>query len=327
MQEQITYKSCKTAPTESMPLIDVFNKIKNGAVQMRVLEHQKRMAEQGDDSIKLELPVFILPLCHEGTNGSANDVKRQYGYMCFDIDHLTKQEYIDTREAIMEKLKPMLVALFRSPSGDGIKFILKTNYIGTDADVYRWVYNKIKRELVKNCINVPLDKTCDITRPCFLSFDEDMYIATNPTTVDVGKHVEDYQAIPDSIIGETNMSQEGRIEFKRRLSKMMGFVNKWGRHNFMYTMLCNLRKCGGNYENAKLFLESLNDKGLTPRNLQYDVKRKNYLRTTWKEIIKNQKMDPINLFIDLPEPELDALKKSKIQSIFDRAALRGVRQN
>ena len=91
--------------------------------------------------------------------------------MCIDLDHQTEQDLDNIRQTIVRW--PFVLAFFRSPSGDGLKVIVRTdNYsIGDYGNCYRQV-----EQLFTDVFGIKPDKLCeDLSHPCFISYDPDMY--------------------------------------------------------------------------------------------------------------------------------------------------------
>ena len=93
------------------------------------------------------------------------------GFLCLDFDHLPNWD--EVRSNLLSDGFFETQLLFRSPSGDGLKWIIKIDIISTShADYFRAVANYLKQTY-----NVDVDQSGkDVSRACFLPYDPDCYI-------------------------------------------------------------------------------------------------------------------------------------------------------
>lgn len=125
-----------------------------------------------DKEIKLSLPYMVTSHFREKR---AVESFEKSNAMIFDVDHVADLE------SLFEKLKQnerIIYAIFRSPSGDGLKFIVPFSTMINDNEVYSYNYSMLK-EKFENKYGIQLDKTSDCSRACFLSYDEKMFINEN----------------------------------------------------------------------------------------------------------------------------------------------------
>ena len=94
--------------------------------------------------------------------------------LCVDLDHLDDVE--GTFQALLKDRYFSTVLLFRSPSGDGLKWTIPVQYDGhTHQEVFDAVANYLRI-----AYGIRMDQNCkDISRACFLPFDPKAYIAPN----------------------------------------------------------------------------------------------------------------------------------------------------
>ena len=93
------------------------------------------------------------------------------GLLCLDFDHLKNLE--EVRQQLLNDDYFETQLLFVSPSGDGLKWIIKIDISQTThADYFRAVANYLKQTY-----NIDVDQSGkDICRACFLPYDPDCYI-------------------------------------------------------------------------------------------------------------------------------------------------------
>ena len=115
------------------------------------------------------------------------------GFMCFDIDKIESEEQLQNIKAMLvgeERLHTVL--LFRSPSGNGLKWVVEVpdrfwlrqsqqsivNGQQTEIEIincnHRTLYERIRHYLL-DTYGIDTDHTSDIARPCYLCYDDDAY--------------------------------------------------------------------------------------------------------------------------------------------------------
>lgn len=318
MQELITYKNDKSSGATYRTLSDIFNSIKLGTFQSLVNNYRST----GDKNYKLSLPVFTLGLYKEGSTASFEDIISHNGMMSFDVDDLTEKELKETRQKIISALGEKLVAVFISPSGRGLKYIIHTNYTDCNRDIYKHIYAELKKRMLQAGLAPRLDKTCDITRPIFVSWDHTSIYNEKHEIIDVTPLVKTYRPKSTIHVGETNMSDTGKDEFKRKMRLYLNKISKWGRYNFMFNLMCALRSCGGNKADAIKTARYCRVKGLVPRKLQVESKLLDWLDGAWETIMEDTNLNPLNVFVKMDDEELKQYKKEKISSILVDSARR-----
>ena len=123
---------------------------------------------------KLELPVIMW----QGTFTHRADIGLLYlsSLMCVDIDHKTPEELLMLRTCIMRE--PWVLSIFRSPSGDGLKVIVKTDNM--EVAHYKNCYRQLEA-LFEERYGIKPDNKCEaISQGCFASYDPDIYVNPNP---------------------------------------------------------------------------------------------------------------------------------------------------
>lgn len=124
-------------------------------------------------TLKRELPVIMWQgvFSHRADKG----VQSLTTLMCIDIDHKTEQELSALRTALINE--PWVMAVFRSPSGDGLKVIVKTdNY---DPTIYKNCYCQLEDLFLKR-YGIKPDNNCEpLSQGCFASYDPDIYVNYN----------------------------------------------------------------------------------------------------------------------------------------------------
>ena len=136
-----------------------------------------RNAVSKEERDRLKLSLFVVMWQGIFTRKNNNGCVSLSSLVCIDIDHQTKQDLDYIRQTISGW--PFVLAFFRSPSGDGLKVIVRTdNYSIAD---YGNCYRQVE-QLFTDAFGIKPDKLCeDLSHPCFISYDPDMYY--NPYAV------------------------------------------------------------------------------------------------------------------------------------------------
>lgn len=143
----------------------VLERIKSGKSKLRVEEIRNCIDKERRNSLKKNLPAIVFSgVIPPGQR--ADDRLEHNGFMILDFDCVS-----DVQEKKKELCsKPYVYACFISPSGDGVKALIKI----ADKSKHREHFNAIKEEMPD------IDRQCvNESRVCYESYDPDMYINTN----------------------------------------------------------------------------------------------------------------------------------------------------
>lgn len=170
-----------TTPWGISPLAPLFEAIRVGGKEgklRRDVEEIRRYTHIPD--IRRELKRKNLPvITWQGIFSSRKDagIVQLSGLMCIDIDHCSSEALNQYKESLIGQ--PWCVAVFRSPSGDGLKVVVQTdNY---DIPSYHSCYCQLEEYFLVNYGAKP-DKECEpLSQGCFASYDPDIYV--NPCAV------------------------------------------------------------------------------------------------------------------------------------------------
>ena len=118
------------------------------------------------------------------------------GLLCFDFDHVGCEACVRQlqRKLIADPLLDVRLA-FRSPSGDGLKLVVKiASLVGLGPstvvsreriiEMHNAEYAQIAQHILQRH-NIQVDKTSDVARACFLCHDANAYINPNSNCRDV----------------------------------------------------------------------------------------------------------------------------------------------
>lgn len=165
-----------TTPSGTAPIDILFETIRLGGRGGRLKAYIEEIRNYSHNKkVRTSLKRKNLPvITWQGEfNKRANTgVERLSGLMCIDIDHCTENDLLRYKSSLI--LQPWCVAIFRSPSGDGIKVVVQTdNY---DINAYHSCYCQLEEYFSVN-YGIKPDKNCEpISQGCFASYDPDIYV-------------------------------------------------------------------------------------------------------------------------------------------------------
>ena len=176
------FKSIKDTDTPYFRDVSVvLDRIKDGASKdlVKRIRTEKGKAERNE--FKKQLPA----ICFSGTFNKRLDASiiQHSGLICLDFDGYEKQkELLQDKETISKN--KFVYAVFTSPSGDGLKVLVK---VPSDPDNHINYFNSLEKHF-----NSPyFDKTCkNISRVCYESYDPLIHVNINSSIWDKIEEVE-----------------------------------------------------------------------------------------------------------------------------------------
>ena len=157
-----------TTAMEEIPILQALFKINNGTYKHLVqpltnLYAQGKFEEYAE--LKKKLPSFITAGTFVGGR-KAENLNQYSNYIILDIDKLPVENIEDVKNKICEV--PFTFACFISPSGVGLKIIIKVSSKPTE---HLLAFNQLK-VIYENALGIDIDKSGkDINRLCFFSAD------------------------------------------------------------------------------------------------------------------------------------------------------------
>ena len=141
------------------------------------------------DNNKKSLPAVTFSATFQ-ENRRKDKLKDYNQILVIDIDKLSNKEMKTVGEDL--KKEPLIFSFWKAPSNKGYKGLIKLNVIekfdkiNTDFQ-HKYAFNLVSSYFLKNH-NIELDKSgSDITRLCFLSYDQEIIIKDNIQAVVVVK--------------------------------------------------------------------------------------------------------------------------------------------
>tara|TARA_B110000503_G_scaffold14919_1_gene20526 strand:- start:6263 stop:8611 length:2349 start_codon:yes stop_codon:yes gene_type:complete len=162
------FKNIKSiAPIKDTSVLKVLESIRSSEYKNRIGLIRVERDKTKRNELKSKLP--YVTFCGTFTSRANSNLKIHSGFACLDFDNVVNLE--DLRKVINKD--GFTFASFVSPSGDGLKVLVKIPQIDNNND-----YQDYYIELVNHYKKYhDLDEgTKDLARACYLSFDEDVFI-------------------------------------------------------------------------------------------------------------------------------------------------------
>ncbi len=161
---------------QNQKIIEVLHDIKTGKYINVITYLRKSLAEnkmEAYERAKKSLPAFTPSATFKG--GRKPEYLTAYNpLLVLDIDKLSKEQL--QKAKALAKEEPYTFSCFTSPSGNGLKILVKVNSSQENHKEAFLILQKYYEELLQ----LPIDKSGkDITRLCFVSYDTDLYLNEN----------------------------------------------------------------------------------------------------------------------------------------------------
>ncbi len=187
----ITFFKNFNEPIANKQLDDTLKAIGSGAWKKQIEKLRECLVQgnqAGFERLKKSLPAFT-PSGSFAEGRKLEYLQKYSGFVILDIDKLNNDKLLKSIEAV--KQSKFCYACFTSPSGKGLKILVKVN---SKKENHKTVFLQLQSHFEK-LLNVEIDKSGkDITRLCFVSFDPDIYINSN---VEIFKISEQIQSLQD----------------------------------------------------------------------------------------------------------------------------------
>lgn len=165
------------------PKTDIMAKVR----QLRIV---RQLAPSQYAALKRQLPYFVCAMFNPPYRKTENFAYTEY--FIIDIDKLSEKglSVITLKQRLRTDDRIML--MFTSPSGDGIKIMMRLKERCYDANIYRLFYQLFVQQF-SSCYSLEQvidNRTCDVTRACFISVDSDVYYNPQAVSVDLKSFVD-----------------------------------------------------------------------------------------------------------------------------------------
>lgn len=154
-------------------LFEELNCVKNGTYKNIISTCRKFTSNNDYDSYKsLKIKLPMVTFCATFKNGRKLENLDNYNnLMILDIDHIDSSGILNIKEVL--KLDEYILSVWLSPSGEGLKALVK---LDSSPENHKASFNSLKKYYAEK-YNIELDNSgSDVTRLCFVSWDEDIYI-------------------------------------------------------------------------------------------------------------------------------------------------------
>ena len=159
-----------TTPYKSITLFDAYLYIIGGYAKKRTAE--LRAMKDKAQARRFKASSFDY-CCFSGTFSKRTEASliKHSGLMCIDFDHLSDIEGLRQQLLFDEYFDTQL--MFRSPSGDGLKWIITVEL----SSLKHGIYFDAVANYIQQTYSIPIDKSGrDVCRACFLPYDPNAYI-------------------------------------------------------------------------------------------------------------------------------------------------------
>ncbi|WP_394759636.1 VapE domain-containing protein [Flavobacterium sp.] len=187
MEKTITVFKNFNEVIEHKKITEILQEIKTGKYKHAIVYLRKSLTEnklEAYEKVKKSLPAFTPSAKFVG--GRKLEFLAEYSnFIILDIDKLSKEEL--QKASINANQSEFTFASFISPSGNGLKILVKTDTPKTE---HKETFIKIQAHY-ESILKLEIDKSGkDITRLCFYSFDENLYLNENSKTFVTSSEVE-----------------------------------------------------------------------------------------------------------------------------------------
>ena len=252
-----------TTIIENKPFADILTDIKTGKYRGPVIYIRKCLQEQKLESYekaKKGLPAFTPSGEFEG--GRNQDTLIKYSsIIVLDFDKLSQEQLKKCRESSMDD--PHTMALFISPSGNGLKVFVQTQ---ATAVTHKETFLKVQA-YYEQLTGLSIDKSGkDLTRLCFMSLDPDLYhnpnsqvftINQTSTTLLEESPLRLQEKGPGDEVKPPATTKPDFLKIYQdsiKLTEHKEYFVTGNRNNFVHQLACNLNRSGVPFSAALGFI-------------------------------------------------------------------------
>jgi len=228
---------------EQQPITSILADIKNGKYKNGITYLRKSLAENKTDAYdkgKKSLLAFTPSATFVGGR-KLEFIKDYTGVLILDIDKLTQEQLKQT--SIKANQCEYTFASFISPSGNGLKILVKVN---SDKDLHKEAFLKVQA-YYETLLNLQIDKSGkDITRLCFYSYDAELYLNEAATVFVIANEMK--QSQEETPTTTTTIAIQPVNDFEVVYQHCIKFTEKkvqytsGSRNTFVHQLACNLNR-------------------------------------------------------------------------------------
>nr|WP_314545278.1 DUF3987 domain-containing protein [uncultured Empedobacter sp.] len=236
-------------PVQTITLQDLISNIKTGTYQEDV--NTIRMAigmgkPERADELKKNLLAFTPSATYSG--GRKKEFIQEYNQIIhLDFDYIDEEDLIQITKQTSSI--PYTLACFRSPSGNGLKVFIQVDSLVQHHDL---AYKQVQ-EYYEKQLGINADPKCkDVTRLCFVSFDENAYY--NPLATIFAVNTEAKEKVVNQSLQMTSNNTDDVFQKCVEFTNKIIQFEKGNRNNYVYQLACNLNRKGINQLDAEQFI-------------------------------------------------------------------------
>jgi len=170
--------------SKEITIIEALKIINSELLNYKITRLRKELKNGNKDyynNNKKSLPAVTFSATFQGNRRKGN-LKEYNQILVIDIDKLSKEEMANVGETLEKE--PIVFSFWKSPSNKGYKGLIKLNFLENFEEINTDFQHKNAFNLISNYFlethNIELDKSgSDITRLCFLSYDQKIIIKEN----------------------------------------------------------------------------------------------------------------------------------------------------
>jgi flagellar biosynthesis GTPase FlhF len=228
---------------EHKSLSTILDEIKTGKYKHAIIYLRKSLSEKKQeayDKAKKSLPAFTPSAKFVG--GRKLEFLAEYSNcIILDIDKLSVADLQNASH--LANQSEFTFASFISPSGNGLKILVK---IDTPKTEHKETFLKVQAHY-ESILKLEIDKSGkDITRLCFYSFDENLYLNENAKTFETNE-TNNQSLLNDQVEPETK-EVKSEIDFEAIYNHCIKFTEKkvqyvnGSRNVFVHQLACNMNR-------------------------------------------------------------------------------------
>lgn len=179
---------------KKIPVHYLFDKVRNPDANLKNQIRQLRVIESMDRekyrTQKCMLPYIVCGIFNPPYRKTENFAYTDY--FMLDIDHISSKGISVEALRLQLQQDSRVVMSFLSPSRDGLKLLFRLKERCMDSGLYTIFYRAFASSFSKQySLEQVVDaKTCDVTRACFFSEDENAYFNPQSDLVDMNSYID-----------------------------------------------------------------------------------------------------------------------------------------
>ncbi len=257
-----TYKGVKDNTGYITTISKALGSIKKDPAFREAIVHLRSLpTKKAADAFKKNLPAVTW--CGTFEKRKADKLIEYSNLICLDFDKLPAAA--ETKNYIVEAGPEFLLALFISPSGNGLKAVCVVDG-GADQHLNNFL---ALAHFFKSVFNLEVDPSGkDVSRLCFLSFDENIFVNTKAVAL---QKLDAPKPVPPQPDTKKTSSAPPQTEvvpgrnFQTELEKLVEFTNQknsyvdGNRNNYIHHFACNANRRGIPMGDTHQFIEDTFD--------------------------------------------------------------------